>query len=256
MATVRRGCGGGRARGGCSQAGRGGWDGRPAGEGRGVRGGGRLDGAGAKAAHYGGVPGGQRSVSAPRGQAGEQSGQRGGGVGCGRRGGAGRGRRGREGRDRAGRREGRRAGTGRREGRRAGTGLGWVGASPPRRTGGGGGRVRGGGEGGGRAPAAEERPRPRRRCPCLGGGGCSACIACVRPPAPRPPPRRGRSRACAWYGATGRGGADKTSSRKLADKVAARGCGRVCITRADEAVAWGMEALRGCPRSGVDGICL
>lgn len=234
----------------------GGAAGRPAGEGRGVRGGGRLDGAGAKAAHYGGVPGGQRSVRAPRGQAGEQSGQRGGGVGCGRRGGAGRGRRGREGRDRAGRREGRRAGTGRREGRRAGTGLGWVGASPPRRTGGGGGRVRGGGEGGGRAPAAEERPRPRRRCPRLGGGGCIACIACVRPPAPRPPPRRGRSRACAWYGATGRGGADKTSSRKLADKVAARGCGRVCITRADEAAAWGMEGLRGCPRSGVDGICL
>ena len=49
---------------------------------------------------------------------------------------------------------------------------------------------------------------------------------------------------------------DKTSSRKLADKVAARGCGRVCITRADEAAAWGMEGLRGCPRSGVDGICL
>ena len=180
-------------------------------------------------------------------------------VGCGRRGGAGRGRRGREGRDRAGRREGRRARTGQRKGRRAGTGLGWVGASPPRRTGGGG-RVRGGGEGGGRAPAAEERPRPRRRCPRLGGGGCIACIACDGPACVRT--RRGlrrgrwRSRACAWYGATGRGGADKTSSRKLADKAAARGCGRVCITRADEAAAWGMEGLRGCPRNGVDGICL
>ena len=111
-------------------------------------------------------------------------------VGCGRRGGAGRGRRGREGRDRAGRREGRRARTGQRKGRRAGTGLGWVGASPPRRTGGGG-RVRGGGEGGGRAPAAEERPRPRRRCPRLGGGGCIACIACDGPACvrTRPPPR-------------------------------------------------------------------